>query len=297
MSLPAHPIRWHAEDLWLQVLPQLPGFTIEVLPSIDSSNTELMRRARAGQAEPALLIAETQTAGRGRQGRQWLNAPGDCLMYSLGLVLAPQDFSGLSLVVGLSLAESLQAAAAPGAPKVGVKWPNDLWLHDAAQGTGRKLAGTLIETANLPVGVEAAPVAGSGALARYVIVGTGINVRPPADTTGMHTPPACLQELQPQWQAPDALHAVLPALVRDVLAFAQHGFAPFVQRFAQVDVLRGQAVHLSDGTTGTAQGVAADGELLVHTAQGLRRVVSGDVSVRPQGMALPPVAPQGQSQG
>ena len=63
------PIRWPAEAVWEAVAPLLPGFTVEVLPSIDSTNTELMRRARAGQTEPTLLVAEQQTAGRGRLGR------------------------------------------------------------------------------------------------------------------------------------------------------------------------------------------------------------------------------------
>ena len=65
------PIRWPAEAVWEAVAPLLPGFTVEVLPSIDSTNTELMRRARAGQTEPTLLVAEQQTAGRGRLGRVW----------------------------------------------------------------------------------------------------------------------------------------------------------------------------------------------------------------------------------
>ena len=69
-------VRWYPEDLWQHTAPVLPGFTVEVLPRIDSTNTELMRRARAGQTEPILLIAEDQTAGKGRQGRPWSNAPG-----------------------------------------------------------------------------------------------------------------------------------------------------------------------------------------------------------------------------
>lgn len=80
--------------------PVLPGFTVEVLPSIDSTNTQLMRRARAGLAEPTLLVAELQTAGRGRLGRPWRGAVGDALMFSLGMPLAPADWSGLSLAVG-----------------------------------------------------------------------------------------------------------------------------------------------------------------------------------------------------
>ena len=278
------PTHWPAEDLWLAIAPRLPGFTVEVLPEVDSTNTELMRRARAGRAEPIVLVAESQTAGRGRQGRSWLNQPGDCLMYSLGLVLNPVDWSGLSLVVGLSIAESLQAAALPGQPRIGVKWPNDLWLQD-----GRKLGGTLIETANLPAGVDA-PCFGAGAgVPRFVIIGTGMNVRLP-QMPGLLTPAACLQDVDARWTAPAALQQLLPRLVEDVLLFAEQGFAPFQQRFAARDVLQGQQVHLSDGSSGLAAGVLADGTLQLRTADGLRSVISGDVSVRPVHMDLPPAA-------
>ena len=282
-TLPTH---WQAEDLWLQIAPKLPGFTIEVLPEIDSTNTELMRRAKAGQTEPTLLVAESQTAGRGRQGRTWINQPGDCLMYSLGLLLNPVDWSGLSLVVGLSIAESLHAAAPTSASSMGVKWPNDLWLRD-----GRKLGGTLIETANVPLHATAPGFGDGHGHARFAIIGTGINVRPPqAPTETLSTPAACLHDMNTQWDAPHALQQVLPKLVDDILHFTHHGFAPFMQRFAQHDVLRGQAVHLSDGCTGIAAGIAADGTLQVQTPQGLRAVTSGDVSVRPLHMALPPSA-------
>ena len=70
-------MNWPAEAIWESVAPLLPGFTVEVLPEIDSTNTELMRRARAGQLEPILLIAERQTAGRGRLGRTWSSAGAD----------------------------------------------------------------------------------------------------------------------------------------------------------------------------------------------------------------------------
>ena len=68
---------WPAESIWEQVAPLLPGFTVEVLPEIDSTSTELMRRVRAGHTEPTLLVAERQTAGRGRLGRPWQSAVGD----------------------------------------------------------------------------------------------------------------------------------------------------------------------------------------------------------------------------
>ena len=97
-------IRWPAEAIWEAVSPQLPGFSVEILPQVDSTNSELMRRARAGQTDAVLLVAETQSAGRGRLGRQWVSQRGDSLTFSLGLPIAPQDWSGLSLAVGLSLA-------------------------------------------------------------------------------------------------------------------------------------------------------------------------------------------------
>ncbi|WP_370680165.1 biotin--[acetyl-CoA-carboxylase] ligase [Comamonas sp. GB3 AK4-5] len=264
-------IHWNAEALWEAVAPQLPGFTVEILPSVDSSNTELMRRARSGDTAPTLLVAEQQTAGRGRMGKPWASSLGDSLMFSLGLPLAPSDWSGLSLAVGQVLAEALQPGIAPIAdspsatPRIGIKWPNDLWLEG-----DRKLAGILIETAHF-----------GGHGPRQVIVGVGINVRPRHEQ-GLSTPPACLQDLDPRWDAPAALAAVIPALVNCLQRFETQGFAPFQPAFAQRDLLRGRPVRLSDGTQGMAEGVGLDGALLVRTAQGLERITSAEVSVRPQ---------------
>lgn len=250
-------IRWQAEALWEAVSPVLPGFTVEVLPEVDSTNTELMRRARAGQTEPVLLVAERQTAGRGRLGRPWASDPGASLTFSLGLPLAPADWSGLSLAVGLSLAENLH-------PDVRIKWPNDLWLH------GRKLAGILIETAGT----------GGAATPRFVVVGVGINITTRA-AQGLSTPPAWLQELQPQVDAPQALARLALPLVRAVQAFEAQGFGALRERFHARDALAGCAVVLSDGLHGEARGVGADGALLVHTASGMKQVTSSEVSVRP----------------
>ena len=272
------PIHWNSEALWEAIAPQLPGFTVEVLPTIDSSNTELMRRARDGLTEPVLLIAEQQTQGRGRLGRNWVSGVGDSLMFSLGLPLAPRDWSGLSLAVGVSVAESLQPklpAVGSSTPKIGIKWPNDLWLEG-----DRKLAGILIETASF-VGAQQHDITAP----RYVVVGVGINVRPrPGD--GMRTAPACLQELDAALDAPTALACILPKLVAEVQSFARHGFAPLMQRFARRDLLAGREVNLSDGSTGMAEGVAADGGFLVRTAAGLQAVTSSEISVRPANCPL-----------
>ncbi len=273
------PIRWPAEAVWEAVAPLLPGFTVEVLPSIDSTNTELMRRARAGQCEPTLLVAEQQTAGRGRLGRVWQSDVGASLMLSLGLPMAPRDWSGLSLAVGVSVAESLQPTLPPlepgQPPRIGLKWPNDLWLSG-----DRKLGGILVETASFVAPQAAQPATTHGTAARYVVVGIGINVLPRSGE-GMSMPPGCLQDVEPGLDAPTALLRIVPPLVAMLQGFEACGFAPVQPRFAARDVLQGRPVTLSDGQTGTAHGVGEDGALLVHTAQGMQAVTSAEISVRP----------------
>jgi len=252
-------MRWPAEAIWEAIEPTLAGFTVEVLPQVDSTNSELMRRSRLGQTEPVLLVAQTQTAGRGRLGRQWQSQAGDSLTFSLGMLLQPADWAGLSLAVGVTLADALH-------PDIRIKWPNDLWLAD------RKLAGILIETAS--------SAAGDPGAARYAVVGVGINVAP-RPSEGLSTAPASLRELLPDSDAGQTLLRIAEPLVRSLQAFESFGFAPFQARFNARDALRDRAVALSDGTAGTAHGASETGALLVHTAHGMHAVTSSEVSVRP----------------
>ncbi|MCB1975308.1 MAG: biotin--[acetyl-CoA-carboxylase] ligase [Burkholderiaceae bacterium] len=279
------PLRWPLEAVWEAVAPLLPGFTAELLPSVDSTNTELMRRARAGRCDPVLLVAEQQTAGRGRQGRAWHSQAGDSLTFSLGLPLAPADWSGLSLAVGVSVAESLQPTLPPpgsALPRIGLKWPNDLWLGGVRG--DRKLGGILVETASF-VAPQSAPGA-PAAPGRYVVVGVGLNVRA-HDGAGMSLPPGGLQEVDAQLDAPTALLRIVAPLVGMLQSFAAYGFAPMQPRFALRDVLQGRSVQLSDGRSGTAHGVGEDGALLVHTAGGMLPVTSSEISVRPVAATMP----------
>ena len=256
-----------AESLWQTVAPLCSGFSVEVLPTIDSTNTELMRRARVGRLDPVLLLAAEQTAGRGRRGRDWVSRPGGSLTFSLGLPLNPADWSGLSLAVGASLVTALP-------PSVRLKWPNDLWWHD------QKLGGILVETASL--GAQ-----------RYAVIGVGINLLTPelplpagtAPGLPPTAPPVGLDTVfgtpQRAPEAGDCLDAWIPALVRDLQRFEREGFAAFADRFAARDALFGRAVRLSDGTEGTAVGVRPDGALLIDTGQATVPVVQHEVSVRP----------------
>jgi BirA family biotin operon repressor/biotin-[acetyl-CoA-carboxylase] ligase len=250
-----------------------PGVKLEVCESIDSTNSELMRRARAGQVQPTLLVARQQTAGRGRLGRQWLSGSsladadadadadvdadadggGASLTFSLGLPLAPANWSGLSLAVGVSIAASLH-------PELRLKWPNDLWLHE------RKLGGILIETAALDE-------------RRQAIVGVGINLGARGDT-GLARAPAWLEELLPGIDAPRALLRIAGPLVQAIRDFELRGFTPFQPGFSQRDALMGAPLTLSDGTCGIAQGVNAEGALLLRTVDGLQAITSSEVSLR-----------------
>ena len=260
-------LHWDAETLWQDLEPRAPGLSVEVLAETGSTNTLLLERGRQGLDAPCLLVAECQTAGRGRLGRPWWSQPGQALTFSLGLKLAPADWSGLSLAVGLALAEAL-------GERIGLKWPNDLWLR----GEDRKLGGILIEVAPLAV-----PTTRPGE--RWVVVGAGLNVarlpegQASADT--FRTGYACLQEFEPDLTAPQLLHRVARPLLDAVLAFESTGLAPLLSRYAARDVLAGRAVS-AGALTGMACGLSADGTLQLRDAQGtVHALHSGEVSVRP----------------
>lgn len=268
-EMPGHDVgekmNWPGETIWQQVmalgLPSLAAFSVEILPEIDSTNTELMRRARAGRLEPTLLIAEQQTAGRGRMGRSWESGAGDSLTFSLGLSLSPASWEGLSLAVGVSVADSLDTDRQH---QLQLKWPNDLWWQS------RKLAGILIETA-----------AADAPHARYAVIGIGINVRAHRFAQDLRTAPACLADFHAADTPPRALERLFSPLLSDILAFERSGFAAFGPRYAARDALRGSPVILSDGTQGMAAGVDDQGAMLVHTSLGRQRVTSQELSVRP----------------
>ena len=205
-----------------------------------------------------------------RSGRGFDQDAGELAVVGRPQVVRPFDAdvgADAGAAVGVSVADSLDADGSIG---IRIKWPNDLWTAD-----DRKLAGILIETAT------AAASAGTAPATRYVVIGIGVNIGP-RDGDGLRAPPACLQEHTPAMTAPEAFQLIVAPLVRDVLAFGALGFAPFAERFAARDALRGRDVELSDGTSGRCEGVGAAGELLVTTAVGLQTITSSEVSVRPR---------------
>jgi BirA family biotin operon repressor/biotin-[acetyl-CoA-carboxylase] ligase len=281
-------LHWNVEALWQQLEPLLPGLSIEVLARIESTNTALLDRVRSGGAngatrgggeerrgygrraqdlQPCLLVAEAQTHGRGRMGRSWQSNAGDSLTFSLALPMAATDWSGLSLIVGTAIADALDPpgdAAQGWAPRLQLKWPNDIWLD------GRKLGGILIET--VAAGQQ-----------RIAIVGVGLNVRASAElaTASFATGYASLDELIPGVSAPEALARCTPALVRALREFPQTSFSPaWLAAYSRRDLLRGRAIS-AGALDGVGQGVNAHGELLLQDAQGQQHAIgSGEVSVR-----------------
>ena len=322
----SHPppfLPWGAQALWDQLVPLLPGLSVEVMPKVDSTNTQLLERARsfsgqrdapvtrpgqldtlprdgrtphgrrAGDVSPCLLVAETQTRGRGRMGRGWQSSAGASLTFSLALPLAPVQWGGLSLAVGLALAEALEPVKAaanmsgsgvwvPGsAPRLALKWPNDLWLRDTPGAApsenklGRKLGGILIETVS--VGEH-----------RVCVVGVGLNVLPQA-TEGLAHGYACLQELDTRVTAPAVLARVALPLVQALRSFEKQGFAPLVGAYQRRDLLVGQPVSVSapQALVGVAEGVDEQGGLRLRSRgsadpQGPQRAGQADGSPPPE---------------
>ena len=250
-----------------------------------STNDDLLARVRAAAASgatafaPCLLVADRQRAGRGRHGRHWHATPAASLTFSIAWTSPRSDLSGLSLAVGCALADAIDV---PGRPwRIGLKWPNDLWLVDApsagvdnlgsprdpfaARPEGRKLAGILVETAPLGRG-------------RVAVIGVGINIRA-QDVADAASGVACVAEIDAEATPETTLARVAPALFAALRSFDTAGFSAFVDRFAARDVLRGRRVCGSGAhgeVEGIAAGIAVDGSLCIDTATGAIAVASGE---------------------
>jgi BirA family transcriptional regulator, biotin operon repressor / biotin---[acetyl-CoA-carboxylase] ligase len=279
---------WDTQALQQPLQRVWPGLVVQVLDEVDSTNTQLLH-SPAG-TPPTLLVALHQTQGRGRMGRAWHSEGPSSLTFSIALALAPARWDGLSLAVGLALAEALDPGPPTQTPRLMLKWPNDLWLLPAAAAASgpllqpappcpapaRKLGGVLIETA-------------ARGAQRWCVVGVGLNLRPACGWSAPPTAPlsqghASLCELHPDLDALTTLATVALPLAQALHRFEQQGFAPLQAAYARRDALRGLAVGVSvqPPLLGQAEGVDAQGALLVRHPGGLTAVNSGEVSVRLQ---------------
>lgn len=287
MQAPSLP--WAAHALESALRPEWPGLEAVAVEHSLSTNTDLLDAARAGRLNPAVLLAERQTAGRGRHGRVWHSQPGDSLTFSIGLCLRPaQGWGALSLVVGHAVAQVLQPQGSGDSGCLMLKWPNDLWWYDlpprspAERAAGQKVGGILIETLSL-LDSDA-----SNRGRRWVVIGIGLNVRPVAlpSQESVEGEPACLpasvSRWRPQVRAPALWHELVPAVLRDVRTFEQEGFEPFSAAVHRRELLIGQPVSWRAGARhdGVCIGIDRDGALRVRDESGEQRVMAGDVRVR-----------------
>lgn len=241
---------------------------LDIHPVIDSTNRELMRLAAEGAPSGSVCLAERQTAGRGRRGREWVSPFGVNVYLSLlwRYPFAPSNLGGASLAVGAVLAAVLSELTDEG---VALKWPNDLlWQR-------RKLAGLLLE------------VAGESQGPCHLVVGLGLNLRMTAGQgSAIDQPWAGLEEvLGGVMVGRNALVAcLLEALLEALDRYGREGLAPFLPLWRAHDAYLGESVRLLLGERvieGIHAGVADDGSLLLDTSDGRRAFQAGEVSLRP----------------
>ena len=248
--------------------PLAARFDVDAQDACDSTSSELLRRAEHGAPAGSVIVADQQSVGRGRRGRQWFSAPEDSLTFSLlwRFSGAASQLSGLSLAVGVGLLRALEKL---GARDIFLKWPNDVLLR---QGNSyAKIAGILIELASDRRGTQ-------------VIIGVGLNLQRPA--SDLPQPAAGLDDaLETLPDRHDVLAAILVALADILETVAVDGFFALKNEWQSRHAWQDQPVQLladeGEPKTGICRGVDDDGALLLETASGIQRIFSGDVSLRP----------------
>jgi BirA family biotin operon repressor/biotin-[acetyl-CoA-carboxylase] ligase len=246
-------------------------FQITVLQQVDSTNAWLAAHA-SGAANGTACLAEQQLAGRGRGGRSWVSPFGRNLYLSMLWRLPARAVSGLSIAVGVCVAEACEAL---GASTISLKWPNDLIV--VRDGVYHKLGGILVDVSS-----DARHGGGNSSL---VIIGIGLNVDMPAALrAGIAQPVTDLNELTTERVSRNALAAqVMQKVILAMPQFELQGLAPFRARFGARDANLDRVVRVEQSgklSTGLARGIDESGALMVETSRGLERIYSGDVSLR-----------------
>jgi len=260
-----------------ELAPHLRGSwrRIEWHQELDSTQRLARDLARAGTVEGTVVIAEAQTAGRGRLGRQWHSPPG--VNFYGSIVLRPDlpltSVPQLALVIGLGAAEAIEAETGM---RPGLKWPNDVQLG------GKKVVGILTE---MEAEVERV---------LHVIAGIGVNVNAPADAF-----PPELRDTATSLALACGRHVDRTAFVGRLLAaiearydrFLAMGFAAMRPDWDSYCALTGREVRVTapgGAVAGRVQGLGDDGALIIEERGGtLRRIVAGEVTLRPDAGEAP----------
>ena len=259
-SLP-EPIQLLDEE---QIARQIEHGRVTVLPVIDSTNQYLLDRLSELQSGDA-CVAEYQQAGRGRRGRKWFSPFGSnlCLSMYWRLEQGPAAAIGLSLVIGIVIAEVLQSL---GADKVRVKWPNDLYLQD------RKLSGILVE------------LTGKTGDAAQIVSGAGINLmmrRVESDVVNQGW--ISLQEAGISIDRNTLAACLIKELRAGFKLFENEGLAPYLTRWEKLDNFINRPVKLIIGDKeifGISRGIDAQGALLLEQDGVVKPWIGGEISLR-----------------
>ncbi|WP_040977256.1 bifunctional biotin--[acetyl-CoA-carboxylase] ligase/biotin operon repressor BirA [Necropsobacter massiliensis] len=247
-----------------RLIRELSPYRVMIRPIINSTNQFLLDRLSDLQ-KGDLCLAEYQSAGRGRRGRQWRSPFAGQVILSFYWTLAPEvSLNGLSLVIGIAIVDTLKELGAEG---VELKWPNDVLLQ------GRKLAGILVEIANNKNGLI------------HFIVGIGMNLSIPAQDNRIDQPWAELTEVLPQVDRNELIIRLVNTLYTYLALFQQQGIAFFRQRWLELDHFLDEQVNIITAQqviTGIEQGIDDEGYLLlsINNGENMLRFNAGEVSLR-----------------
>ncbi len=240
------------------------SLVLKVVDEVDSTNAEVMRMLAQGEVSTPVVTAEAQTAGRGRRGQLWLSPPGENIYLSLGLSLSGgfAAVDGLSLVLGVAVAQTLERV---GAQRVGLKWPNDIFID------GVKAGGILVE---LQGQLQEGNV--------NAIVGVGLNVHMTQSPT-IDQPWTSLVLARPQvlWSRNALVAHLIAAIIEASEKFQNVGLVGFRDAWQSRDVFIGKHLVARNGELqGVGQGIDDNGNYLLCAAQGTLAVRSGEISLR-----------------
>ena len=242
------------------------GSLLHYRETVDSTNLVALRLAQEGAAEGTVVLADCQTAGRGRLNRGWQSPPGCNLYLSVILrpAIAPPDASRITLVAGVAVAEAIASVCATG---VGIKWPNDILIRD------RKVCGILTEMRT---------DGGEGT----VIVGIGLNVnirKDDFDPGHCDTATSLREETGRNHSREDMFVLLCERLEKWYEIFLHEGFAPVREEWLARSEMAGKHVRIlfrDEVQEGVVEGIDRDGALLIADRRGeVRRITAGDATI------------------
>ena len=229
-------------------------FRLLVRESVESTNDEVRLLAQSGAPDGLIILAEQQTAGRGRRGAAWFSPAGESLAFSI--LVRPAEpkalWPRLALAAGVAVAEAIDAFGV----EAGIKWPNDVWIRR------KKIAGILVE-------------AGTD----FAVVGIGLNVNCsnfPKEVSEIAT--SLKLETLAEFSRAEVLAGIIHRFAKRRLQIGGE-FEALVAAVSERCVLTGNAVSLLTAAgplSGTVDGISAGGELLLRTAKGVQRLIQAD---------------------